>query len=62
MAIECYDDSCPKHASYKCTDPENCEGPFCFEEKCIKSPCPCLNVEIENHEDGTASCVGKCKI
>lgn len=37
MAIECYKDSCPKHASHNCTNAENCEGPICFEEECIES-------------------------
>lgn len=34
MSIECYKDSCIKHASHGVTDPDECEGPVCFEEKC----------------------------
>lgn len=34
MAIECYDNKCEYHASYKCTDPDDCDGPVCFEEEC----------------------------
>lgn len=37
MAIECYDDKCPHHASYGCTNPDDCDGPVCYEEECIKA-------------------------
>ena len=30
MAIECYNNDCPKHASH--TDPES--GPYCSEDLC----------------------------
>jgi hypothetical protein len=46
MAIECYEDSCPKHASHNCKDAEECEGPICFESECIKNiPYSALSVE-----------------
>lgn len=35
MAIECYNDKCIHHASYGCTDPENCDGPVCYQDECI---------------------------
>jgi hypothetical protein len=41
MAIECYYDTCPCHASHNCIDDEG-EGPFCFEEECIINKYPSL--------------------
>ena len=42
MAIECYHDDCPCHASHNCKDAEECEGPYCYEETCIINKYPKL--------------------